>query len=248
MVGGGPAPLEEPPGSTESLVRTRTSAPTVSPAEPGPLAEAPGRSLWEQIGEEIEAEKPPSPEGYKVAFTEGDKVKQEAASIVSTESIFHGFNAQYLHTLLRSSALPHRLCSQVQPKEIDPQTCSPREYLEVFVFPTLLPGMENLLQQAEREKCFQRKKTKFIACDYLTQWLYNQNPKRAEEAFLEFFSIPFVEQWLKDHPRPPISLSLLLSEEEAAVIIQAFWRGYLCTAPWRAREAQSLTPHGFVPS
>lgn len=32
---------------------------------------------------------------------------------------------------------------------------SPREYLEVFVFPTLLPGMESLLQQAEREKCFQ---------------------------------------------------------------------------------------------
>lgn len=55
----------------------------------------------------------------------------------------------------------------------------------------------------------------------------SQNPKRAGESFTEFFSIPFVEEWLKDHPRPPIPLSLLLTEEEAAVRIQAFWRAYL---------------------
>lgn len=87
--------------------------------------------------------------------------------------------------------------------------------------------MASLLHQAKREKCFERKRTKFIACDFLTEWLYNQNPKRAGESFTEFFSIPFVEDWLKDHPRPPIPLSLLLTEEEAAVRIQAFWRAYL---------------------
>uniref|UniRef100_A0A674JKI3 IQ motif containing K n=1 Tax=Terrapene triunguis TaxID=2587831 RepID=A0A674JKI3_9SAUR len=103
---------------------------------------------------------------------------------------------------------------------------SPREYLEYYIFPILLPGMAELLHQAKKEKCFERKRTKFIACDFLTEWLYNQNPKKKDEPFTEFFSIPFVKDWLKDHPRPPIPLSLLLSEEEACKIIQSFWRGY----------------------
>uniref|UniRef100_A0A8B9NTP9 IQ motif containing K n=1 Tax=Apteryx owenii TaxID=8824 RepID=A0A8B9NTP9_APTOW len=103
---------------------------------------------------------------------------------------------------------------------------SPREYLEYYIFPVLLPGMAELLHQAEKEKCFERKRTKFIACDFLTEWLYNQNPKRKDESFTEFFSIPFVNDWLKDHPRPPIPLSLLLSEEAASKVIQSFWRGY----------------------
>ncbi|XP_048188757.1 IQ domain-containing protein K isoform X2 [Perognathus longimembris pacificus] len=104
---------------------------------------------------------------------------------------------------------------------------SPKEYLENFIFPILLSGMVSLLHQAKKEKCFERKRTKFIACDYLTEWLYNHNPKRTGETFTEFFSIPFVEEWLKNHPRPPIPLSLLLTEEEAALSIQAFWRAYL---------------------
>ncbi|KAG8558169.1 hypothetical protein GDO81_016887, partial [Engystomops pustulosus] len=108
----------------------------------------------------------------------------------------------------------------------DPKTCSPREYLENSIFPVLLPGIAEMLAEAKKEKCFIRKRTKFIACDFLTQWLYNQNPVRKEEQQKDFFEIPFVQDWLKDHPRPPIPLSLLLSEEEAALLIQSFWRGY----------------------
>ncbi|XP_065540340.1 IQ domain-containing protein K isoform X2 [Lathamus discolor] len=112
------------------------------------------------------------------------------------------------------------------PEPPDPKTCTPREYLEYYVFPVLLPGMAELLHRAQEEKCFERIRTKFIACDFLTEWLYNNNPKRKDESFTEFFSIPFVKDWLKDHPRRPIPLSLLLSEEEASIVIQSFWRGY----------------------
>ncbi|XP_064009923.1 IQ domain-containing protein K isoform X3 [Pogoniulus pusillus] len=112
------------------------------------------------------------------------------------------------------------------PEPPDPKTCSAGEYLEYFIFPVLLPGMAELLHRAKKEKCFERKRTKFIACDFLTEWLYNKNPKRKDESFTEFFAIPFVKEWLKDHPRPPIPLSLRLSEEAASVVIQSFWRGY----------------------
>uniref|UniRef100_A0A803XZU5 IQ motif containing K n=1 Tax=Meleagris gallopavo TaxID=9103 RepID=A0A803XZU5_MELGA len=88
---------------------------------------------------------------------------------------------------------------------------SPQEYLEYYIFPVLLPGMTELLHQAKKEKCFERKRTKFIACDFLTEWLYN--------------------------PREPLPLSFFLSEEEASVIIQAFWRGYRVRCD---REVQEL--------
>ncbi|XP_050836240.1 IQ domain-containing protein K [Serinus canaria] len=104
--------------------------------------------------------------------------------------------------------------------------CSPREFLEFYIFPVLLPGLAALLYEVEKEKCLEGKRTKFIPTDFLTEWLYNKNPKRKDESFTELFSIPFVKDWLKDHPRPPVPLSLLLSEEEASILIQSFWRGY----------------------
>ena len=32
---------------------------------------------------------------------------------------------------------------------------SPRQYLEHYVFPVLLPAMEEMLKQAKEEKCFE---------------------------------------------------------------------------------------------
>nr|XP_019777361.1 IQ domain-containing protein K isoform X7 [Tursiops truncatus] len=55
--------------------------------------------------------------------------------------------------------------------------------------------------KAKQEAVVTRKRTKFIACDFLTEWLYN--------------------------PRPAIPLSLLLTESAAALCIQSFWRAYL---------------------
>ncbi|XP_037670288.1 IQ domain-containing protein K isoform X2 [Choloepus didactylus] len=207
-------PREEPAGSPESSGTTRTPVPTVSsvspelPVSPGQGAEPPGKNLWEQICEEYEAELPPFPEGYKV--------KQEPMAPVSPleEMVFHGFNTDHFFSLPHIAMLPTVPCSQVKLETSDSKTF-------------LLPGLSSLLHQAKKEKCFERKRTKFIACDFLTEWLYNQNPKRIGEPFTEFFSIPFVAEWLKHHPRPPIPLSLLFLEEDAALYIQSFWRGYL---------------------
>nr|XP_035931932.1 IQ domain-containing protein K isoform X6 [Halichoerus grypus] len=221
------AQREEPARSAESSDTVRTPVPIVStvspelPVSPGQGVEPPGKNLWEQICQEYEAELPPFPEGYKV--------KQEAMITVSPleETVLHGFNTEHLYSVPHLTMDSHVPCPQVKLETVDPKTCSPKEYLETYIFPVLLPGMASLLHQAKKEKCFERKRTKFIACDFLTEWLYNQNPKRIGEAFTEFFSIPFVDQWLKHHPRPPIPLSLLLTEEEAALCIQSFWRAYL---------------------
>ncbi|XP_053326761.1 IQ domain-containing protein K [Spea bombifrons] len=153
-------------------------------------------SLWDQICQEYEQEQPSPPPG----------LYSKAKPFLSIND-FDG-------------------CVSGGIKLPDPKTCSPRKYLENYIFPVLLPGLAELLIEAKKQKCFERKRTKFVACDFLTQWLYNHNPKRNGQQFTGFFDIPFVEEWLKDHPRPPIPLSLLLSEEEAAKIIQSFWRGY----------------------
>ncbi|XP_053551189.1 IQ domain-containing protein K [Bombina bombina] len=108
----------------------------------------------------------------------------------------------------------------------DPKTCSALQYSQSYIYPVLLPGIEAMLTEAKKERCFQRKRTKFIPLDFLTQWLYNLNPKRNGRPSTDFFEIPFVQEQMRIHPRPPVPLSLLLSDEEAAVIIQSFWRGY----------------------
>ncbi|XP_071461938.1 IQ domain-containing protein K isoform X1 [Marmota flaviventris] len=210
----------EPSGSAESSVATRTPVPTLSspspelPVSPGQVAELSGKNLWEQICEEYQAELPPFPKGYEV--------KQEPEITVS-----HGFNTEHYFPPLPFTRVSHIPCPLKISETVDPKTCSPRKYLETYIFPILLPGMTSLLHQAKKEKCLERKRTKFIACDFLTEWLYNQNPKRTGEPFTEFFSIPFVDEWLKDHPRPPIPLSLLLTDVDAAIAIQSFWRAYL---------------------
>ncbi|XP_073915661.1 IQ domain-containing protein K isoform X3 [Castor canadensis] len=215
-------PREEPVGSANSSVTNPTPVPTVSPVSlerpvsPGQVAEPPGKTLWEQICEEYEAEMPPFPEGLKV--------KQEAVLTQGArleEVVVHGFHTEHYFPAPHAPMISHTPCLQEKSKAADPKECSPKEYFETYIFPVLLPGMASLLHQAKKEKCFERKRTKFIACDFLTEWLYNQNPKRTGEPFTEFFSIPFVEEWLKHQislhcpaqvillPQPPL---LSLSE------------------------------------
>nr|XP_033818841.1 IQ domain-containing protein K [Geotrypetes seraphini] len=170
---------------------------------------APGsKSLWEQICKEYEEELLTAPKIVQPVNRFATHVPQDKVTDVE-------------ETWLSDSGIASEHI--IRP---DPKTCYPREYLETYIFPFLLPALAEMLHEAEKEKCFERKRTKFIACDFLTEWLYNFNPKRKDKAFVNFLNIPFVAKRLKEHPRPPIPLSLLISEEEAALIIQSFWRGY----------------------
>lgn len=45
-------------------------------------------------------------------------------------------------------------------------------YVNHYIFPTLLPALAEMLKAAEEERCFIRKRTKFNAMDFLTEYLY----------------------------------------------------------------------------
>ncbi|XP_074648516.1 IQ domain-containing protein K-like [Tubulanus polymorphus] len=122
---------------------------------------------------------------------------------------------------------PDKLPPPPAPTPPNHKTCSPREYLEHYIFPILLPALEEMLKQAKEERCFERRRTKFNALDFITEYLYTNNPSFDDRNGMILWDIDFVKNWLKDHPRPPLPLSLLLSEEEAALLVQSHWKGYL---------------------
>ncbi|XP_020658647.3 IQ domain-containing protein K isoform X1 [Pogona vitticeps] len=214
--------------------------------------EPPGApNLWDQICEEFEAEQPLHPDNYVVKQEPAQGEKQEPAFPVQQVPVDAGTSPPLSRDQSKSVILDELVPLKTPSLHSLPsapllpslKTCSPREFIEHYIFPVLLPGMAELLLQAKKEKCFERKRTKFIALDFLTEWLYNQNSKRKDEPFTEFFEIPFVKDWLKDHPRPPIALSLLLSEEEAGNIIQSFWRGYRVRCEPEVQELRQWQKH-----
>ncbi|GFO39345.1 Iq domain-containing protein k-like [Plakobranchus ocellatus] len=201
-------------------------------------------NLWESICKEFSSQRPP--------FEEDD-----SASVTTDYSdydpsyhhpVFYGrmfvdvnnidgdatadFDAAISHPSCLGYSFTNKPPASIPPPPPAPPnrlTCTPTQYLNAYIYPTLLPAMEAMLKQAKLEKCFERRRTKFNACDYITEYLYknNPNPQDGDRSRVNLWDIPFVKDWLKNHPRPPLPKSLIWTDEEAALIIQSFWRGYL---------------------
>jgi len=116
------------------------------------------------------------------------------------------------------------------------KSCTQAAYIEEHIFPTLLPALNEMLTSAKENLVFQKRRSKFNACDFLTEYLYNNNPKHAGRKYTGLWNIPFVQRINEKNPRPPLPLSLVWTEEEAVVVIQSFWRGHVVRSQAEVQE------------
>ncbi|TNN11547.1 IQ domain-containing protein isoform 3 [Schistosoma japonicum] len=150
-------------------------------------------------------------------------------------------NCDSFQTIQSFKLSPENSCDDYYQQSIDDvlmkpysdyaKTCTPKEYLTRFIFPTLLPAMEAMLEQAKRGRCFEKKRFGFNGLDFLTFYLYKNNVYNTKddnrENIQNLSNIPWInEEWQKN-PRKPLPFSLQWTDEEAAIKLQSYWRGYL---------------------
>ncbi|KAJ6657614.1 hypothetical protein lerEdw1_002330 [Lerista edwardsae] len=126
--------------------------------------EPPSISLWEQICAEFEAEQPPHPD-HPVQKPPPPPFAPACLPVctiqvpLDAESALSGEEGESVPSVPVEESppleIPLLLVESPTPEVPDLKTCSPREFLEYYIFPVLLPGMAELLHQAKKEKCFE---------------------------------------------------------------------------------------------
>lgn len=210
------------------------------------ITKVPEPNIWDEICKDFAQQRPPfsqqnddDSESITTDYSDYDPTRHNPvfygkmfAPVPTDEDPNNGFDASTTHPSCIGHTFTDKKTRTKSPPLVLPPNrsqCTPTEYLNHYVFPWLLPALEAMLKQAKLEKCFERRRTKFNACDFITEHLYRNNPysKSEERPTMELWDIPFVKKWLVDHPRPPLPMSLIWTDEEAALKIQSFWRGYL---------------------
>merc|ERR1712212_28824 len=113
----------------------------------------------------------------------------------------------------------------------DHNTNSAETYFNKCLKSVVTEGLIAMVNAAEKENVFKyKKRNKFNGCDFLTEYLYNNNPRRpgrvtAEGEPVPLHAIPFCSAFDKIWPRSELRLSLRLTADEAATMIQAWYRG-----------------------
>ncbi|RLW01621.1 hypothetical protein DV515_00007930 [Chloebia gouldiae] len=120
----------------------------------GLAAESPGKCTFflvleheaeqPQVSDVPQSKQDPESKQGSAGYIYFEQVPLEAA--IPMEQLFSAPAAQYLLPVL----------GEAPPGEPpDPKKCSPREYLEFYIFPVLLPGLAALLHETEKEQCFE---------------------------------------------------------------------------------------------
>lgn len=211
------------------------------------IIKLPEKKLWETICKESEYPEEPPKDKDEIEYINYDPSVHHPAfyghlhvHVDPHDNLAADFDPSISHPACIGYYLidiPETQAELSPPPAPDKKTCLPRVFVEFYILPILEPALIEMLKQAKLEKCFERKKTRFNACDYLTEYLYKKNPNHTERENMKLDDIPFVKEWLKTHPRPQLPKSLLWTEDEAAVVIQSHWRGYLDR---RTSEIQEL--------